>query len=73
VSQTGSEKLPHLAGLTLADHCDGKADIYILVGADQYWYLVTGGLIRGDSGPTAMHAKLGWVLSGPVNYLMSSM
>ena len=63
---------PHLTGLTLADDCEGEADIDILVGADQYWNLVTGGLIRGDSGPTAMHTKLGWVLSGPVNYQVPS-
>ena len=33
---------PHLAGLTLADDCEGEADIDILVGADQYWNFVTG-------------------------------
>ena len=63
---------PHLTGLTLADDCEGEADIVILVGADQYWNLVTGGLIRGDSGPTAMHTKLGWDFSGPVNYQVPS-
>ena len=40
----------HLAGLTLADDCEGEANIDILVGADQYWNFVTGRLIRGDSG-----------------------
>lgn len=59
---------PHLAGLTLADDCEGEADIDILVGADQYWNLVTGRLIRGDSGPTTIYTKLGWVLSRPVHY-----
>ena len=59
---------PHLAGLTLADDCEGEVDIDILVGADQYWNLVTGRLIQGNSGPTAIHTKLGWVLSGPVHY-----
>ena len=59
---------PHLAGLTLADDCEGEADINILVDADQYWNLVTGRLIRGDSGPSAIHTKLSWVLSGPVHY-----
>ena len=59
---------PHLVGLTLADDCEGEADIDILVGADQYWNLVTGRLIQGDSGPTAIHTRLGWVLSGPVHY-----
>ena len=32
----------NLAGLTLADDCEGEADIDILVGADQYWNFVTG-------------------------------
>ena len=59
---------PHLAGLTLADDCEGEADIDMLVGTDQYWNFVTGRPIRGDSGPTAIHTKLGWVLSGPVHY-----
>ena len=58
----------HLAGLTLADDFEGEADIDILVDADQYWNFVTGRLIRGDSGPTAILTKLGWVLSGPVHY-----
>jgi hypothetical protein len=38
----------------------------ILIGSDYYWQLVTGHVIHGDDGPTAMHTKLGWVLSGPV-------
>ena len=63
---------PHLAGLTLADDCEGEADIDILVGADQYWNLDTGRLIRGDSGPSAIHTKLGRVLSGPVHYQVPS-
>jgi len=28
---------------------------------------VTGQIIQGDSGPTAIHTHLGWVLSGPVS------
>ena len=62
----------HLAGLTLADDCEGEADIDMLVGTDQYWNFVTGRPIRGDSGPTAIHTKLGWVLSGPVHYQVPS-
>ena len=38
----------------------------ILVGSDYYWDLVTGGVCHGSSGPTAIHTKLGWVLSGPM-------
>ena len=28
-----------------------------------------GQVIRGDSGPTAIHTKVGWILSGPANHL----
>ena len=56
------------AGLRLADHCsEGETlNVDILVGSDYYWNLVTGHTIRGTQGPTAIHTKLGWVLSGPV-------
>ena len=54
-----SEHFPYLAGLDLADSSslEDNLDIGILIGADQYWKLVTG-KIRQEG--------LGWVLSGPV-------
>ena len=56
------------SGLRLADYCaEGETlNVDILVGSDYYWNLVTGHTIRGTQGPTAIHTKLGWVLSGPV-------
>jgi hypothetical protein len=59
----------HLAGLDLADYNDDNKDdtIDILVGADHYWDFVTGDVVRGDDGPTALSSKLGWLLSGRVN------
>ena len=36
-----------------------------MVGSDYYWELVTGSVCKGCKGPTAIHTKLGWVLSGP--------
>jgi len=33
---------------------------------NHYWKLVTGGVISGRDGPTAIQIKVGWVLSGPV-------
>ena len=57
---------PHIAGLKLADNSEGEVVVDVLIGADQYWNIVTGIVIQGNSGPTAMHTKLGWVLSGPV-------
>lgn len=62
------ERFPHLSRLDLADcgNAEGNLDITILVGADNYWKLVTGRVQRGKDGPTAMHTVLGWVLSGPI-------
>ena len=37
-----------------------------MIGSDHYWQLVTGKVIQGESGPTAIHTHLGWVLSVPV-------
>ena len=56
--------------LDLADSADINSrlpvHVDILVGCDYYWELVTGGICRGLKGPTAIHTKLGWVLSGPI-------
>ena len=56
----------HLDGLELADSSnDNDSDsIDILIGADHYWDVVTGDIVRGESGPTAISSKLGWLLSG---------
>ena len=58
----------HLSDLHLADYLTetAPADVDILIGSDQYRRLVTGEVRRGDSGPMAIHTRLGWVLSGPV-------
>ena len=55
------------SGLRLADYSTGEQnlDVNILIGSDYYWTLVTGHTIRGSQDPTAVHTKLGWVLSGP--------
>ena len=57
------------ASLELADPCHGdeKLEVDILIGADQYYQLVTGEVIYQHNGPTAIHTKLGWILSGPVS------
>ncbi|MCV6575674.1 MAG: hypothetical protein OIF58_08065, partial [Cohaesibacter sp.] len=65
----GSNTHAHLKGLKLADDCTGDHDVVvdILVGSDQYWNLVSGRVILGEDGPTAIQTKLGWVLSGPIH------
>ena len=57
-----------LSDLHLADYSReaGPAEVDILIGSEQYWQLVTGRVRRGNSGPMALHTRLGWVLSGPV-------
>ena len=59
---------PHLKGLELADWADkgSTLEVDILIGSDNYWDLVTGAVSKSTGGPTAIHTKLGWVLSGPV-------
>ena len=61
-------KFEHLKQLDLADYSDGQDSLQIdvLIGADYYWELVTGRTSRCDSGPVAVHTRLGWVLSGPI-------
>jgi hypothetical protein len=58
-----------LKGLELADTADAsdKLEVDVLIGSDLYWSLVTGRVIRGKSGPIAIHTKVGWVLSGAIN------
>lgn len=62
------ERYPHLSDLELADpvhHSNDNMEINVLIGSDQYWQVVTGNILRGVSGPTAIETRFGWVLSGP--------
>jgi hypothetical protein len=61
----------HLIGLELADSADisDALEVDVLIGSDWYWRLATGQVIRGDVGPTAIHTKVGWILSGPADHL----
>ena len=67
------ERFRYLSGLDLADPDDTEnLSISILIGADYYWKVVTGKIIHGRVGPTAVQTKFGWVLSGPVTGLRGS-
>ena len=58
--------------MEFADDFDGSQDcIDLLVGADQYFQIVSGDTIRGasENGPIAMSSTLGWLLVGPVSNL----
>ena len=61
----------HLAPLNLTDFHEGPTELKIdmLIGSDHYWKIVTGEVVRGDSGPDAICTHLGWVLSGPTHCL----
>ena len=45
---------------------EDNVEVDILVESDQYLSLVSGRVVRGEHGPTAIETKLGWVLSGPI-------
>jgi len=55
------------SGLYLADQSDGEGSLRVdmLIGSDYYWDLVTSSVCKIEGGPTAVHHKLGWVLSQP--------
>ena len=63
-----TRQYPHFADLELADSAGPKSELAVdmLVGADHYWDLITGAIAKGAGGLTAIHTKLGWVMSGPV-------
>ena len=58
------QQYPHFQHLQLADPRGGEPDI--LIGSDFYWEFLTGEPLRGNTGPTAIHTRVGWILSGPV-------
>ena len=62
------DNYPHLTRLDLADSpVDAEhPSIDVLIGADNYWRLVTGEVVRYEDCPTAIETCLGWVLSGPL-------
>ena len=61
ITSSKLRQLPYLRNLNLAHH------ISLLIGVDHYWKIVQDHIIRGD-GPTAVHSKLGYLLSGPLVY-----
>ena len=64
----GDKRYQHLRGLKLADPTSRTSKALpmdVLIGADTYWRLMTGKVHKGFNGPTAIHTRLGWVLSGP--------
>lgn len=60
---------PHLQDLDLAEDFDNDNHdtIDVLIGSDYYWDIVSSESVRGESGPTAVNSKLGWLVSGPTD------
>lgn len=62
-------RYPHLQGLDFADVniVDGSCPaINILIVSEYYFEILTGEIVRGDSGLVAVNSKFGWVESGPM-------
>ena len=60
----------HLQDLELADMSiaeTGQQDIDVLIGSDYYFDIVSGDVIRSNSGPLEVSSMFGWVLSGPTS------
>ena len=59
----------HLFGLDLAHSADASdvLEVDVPIGSDWYWNLFTGRIIKGDNRPTAIHTKVRWFLSEPVD------
>ena len=56
----------HLQNLNLADS-GANNDIYLFIGSDYYWDLVTGKVKTGKPGETvAIETLFGWILDGSV-------
>lgn len=65
----------HLLHLPLSDVYmeEGPEHIQILIGADYYFDVVDGALIKGEPNePTGISTAFGWVLSGPVSSVLPS-
>ncbi|CAB4032858.1 uncharacterized protein LOC113680502, partial [Paramuricea clavata] len=63
---------PHLQELQLFDLniLEGRqndSSIDILIGADYYFDILTGEMVRGESGPVAVNSDFGWVVTGPTS------
>ena len=65
-------QFPHLERYELADnytdsHNYQERPIDILIGADQYYKIVTGDIIKAEGSPTAISSIFGYLLCGAVS------
>jgi hypothetical protein len=62
------EKYPQFGSLEFSTELARENQIKpeILIGADQYWKLLTGEVMKCNNGRVASNSLLGWILTGPV-------
>ncbi|XP_046864671.1 uncharacterized protein LOC124459195 [Xenia sp. Carnegie-2017] len=63
---------PHLMELQLSDTniLSGRktdSNIDILIGADYYFDIMTGEIIRSEGGPVVINSEFGWIITGQMN------
>ena len=66
-AKVNMDNYAHLQDLELADMSiaeTGQQDIDVPIGSDYYFDIVSGDVIRSNSGPVAVSSMFGWVLSG---------
>jgi hypothetical protein len=64
-------EVPQLDGLEFADEVNGASEtIDILLGADYYYEVVTGEIIKGEMGPTAIQSKFVGYLRALSSYVV---
>lgn len=62
------QEFPHLDELQFADNFDeAEQSIDMLLVAGYCYEIVTGDIIKSDTGPTAVRSKIGWLLFGPTS------
>lgn len=68
-SRVNIEDFSHFQDVELAENIETNSNdnIDVLIGSYYYWDIVTSESIRGDSGPTAVNSKFGWIISGPTH------
>ena len=54
-----------LSDLNILERTQFNKHIAVLTGADYYYDVLTGEMVRGHGGPIPVNSIFGWVLSGP--------
>ena len=69
-----NEAINELRDIQLADPfllSESELPVSMLIGCDKYWDFILPDMFKTKSGPMAVQSKLGYLLSGPVNFTVS--